>query len=90
MSYQATADMIGSNSLRMRIVACAAQEGVVNPDQWVAEHLWQIVTQPGWGDDWAYAQDNLNVNQNPDIGARTDVCSDAMILGAVQAVKALP
>ena len=87
MSYQAISNMAQSGSLRARLVACAAQEGIDQPEQFVNSYLWEILTQPGWADDWAYAEDNQTVKVNPDTGARTDVCSDAKILGAIQAVK---
>lgn len=85
MNYNAIADMSQSNSLRSRVTACAAESGKPDPSTWSGSRMWQISASPGWNEAWANAVDNLNVNQNPDIGARTDVITDAMILAAVQA-----
>lgn len=49
--------------------------------------MWKFATQEGWAEAWAYAYDNMNENQNPDIGYRTDVISDAQILAAVQSLN---
>jgi hypothetical protein len=85
MSYRSTVKMATSPSLRDRIIACAAQEGEPNPEQWVSDNLWPVVTSPGWDADWAYAEEVYTDQYNPDTGARPDVISDAKILSAVQA-----
>jgi len=87
MSYSSIVEMANSGSLRGRITACVAQEGIDNPEQWTATNMWKIVSQPGWAEDWDYAQGAYNVNSNPDLGVRTDVIDDAQILSAVQAVQ---
>lgn len=87
MSYGSIADMAKSGSLLTRVAAAAAAESIQNPLQWANSHMWEIVGAPSWGDKWSYAQDNCNVNQNPDFGMRTDVISDADILTAVQALN---
>lgn len=84
MSYNAVVSMANSNSLRMRIVAAAADQGVVNPQQWAQDNLWAVVASPGWAAKWRYALDTLTVNQNPDLGARDDVISDDDLLAVVQ------
>lgn len=88
MAYSSIVEMAQSNSLRMRITACVAQEGITNPEQWTASNMWKIAAQPGWAADWDYAKGTYNPNFNPDTGARTDVIDDAQILSAVQAVAA--
>lgn len=85
MNYNAIAEMSQSSSLRNRVTACAAECNKTDPSTWSATRMWQIAAAPGWNEAWAYAVDTLTVNQNPDIGARTDVITDAMILAAVQA-----
>lgn len=90
MFYNAVVEMAQSASLRNRVAACAAAEGVTNPEQWAASKMWALASSPGWAEDWAYAQDTYTVNQNPDTGARTDVIGDAQILAAVQALSADP
>lgn len=86
MSYNALARMAKSQGLRNRLVACAAQEDVEFPDQWVGSHLWKLVSDTSWVSAWTYAEDIMTVNNNPDIGARDDVISDGMILSVVQAL----
>lgn len=85
MSYSGIVAMAGSVSLRDRIVAAAAEQGVENPQAWTGANLWAVVNAPGWDDDWQFAVDNATVNVNPDTGARDDVINDAKILAAVQA-----
>lgn len=87
MSYASIVEMANSGSLRSRVTACVAQEGIDNPEQWTASNIWKIVSQPGWADDWDYTKGTYNVNNNPDTGARSDVIDDAQILAAVQAVQ---
>lgn len=89
MSYTGISQMVQSNSLRERIVACVASEGITNPENWATSNIWQIcaaITDT----DWSYAVENYTINQNPDTGVRTDVVSDQAILSAVQAVQAMP
>ena len=87
MSYRSVVEMAQSQSLRERITAAVAAEGISNPEAWTASNMWAIVSAPGWGDQWAYASDTYQVNANPDYGARTDVISDQDILSAVQAAQ---
>lgn len=87
MSLSSIAEMAASKSLLTRIAACAAQQGEFGPMVWASGNIWEIVSSPGWGDKWQFAADNWQVNANPDVGARTDVISDADILAAVQALK---
>lgn len=86
MSYSTIIEMFNSASLRERIIACAAQEGATDPNTWAQINIWKIIKNQTWVDDWKYAKDTYNVNQNPDIGARIDVISDGDILSAVQFV----
>jgi hypothetical protein len=87
MSYQTVIEIVNSGSLMYRIAACAAGEGIADPQTWVSARKWEFASQPGWDDDWAYAKDTATINQNPDIGARDDVINDAKILTAVQALN---
>ena len=88
MSYRSLAEMKLSATLLQRIAACAALEGVDQPENWVAVYQWKIISRSDWVDAWSYARDNGTANVNPDTGARDDVINDAMILAAVQAVLA--
>lgn len=90
MSLSSIAEMAASRSLLTRVAACAAQEGVSGPLAWANGNMWEIVSAPSWGDKWAFASDNWQVNANPDFGARTDVIGDSDILAAVQALNVAP
>lgn len=87
MTHQALASMRGSHSLKQRIVACVAMEGVANPDAAAEQFLWPIIARRDWISAWDAAVENYNNQYNPDTGARPDVITDAMILAAVQDVK---
>lgn len=84
MSYTSFAQIAESSSLRVRIVACAAQEGEGrNAPRWAAEHAWEL---PGadWVAAWEYAL-AAHPEQDYDPGADASVVTDQMILSAVQA-----
>jgi len=83
MTYNNIADMVASNSLRRRLHASAAQEGKAQPpEEWVAEHVWQIVSSPGWSEAWASAE----AGGIADPGKEEGVITDRMILSAVQPI----
>lgn len=86
MAYKSIIEMAQSQSLRMRIVACAAREGIDSPETWVTSRMWQLAATVGWDDDWQYAKATANANVNPDTGARDDVINDADILSRVQEI----
>lgn len=87
MSYNSIVEMSQSNSLMMRITACAAMEGIDNPREWAYARMWKFAAQPGWADAWDYAAGVYTPEKNPDTGARPDVIGDAMILASVQAIN---
>lgn len=82
MTYNTIAAMAGDPHLRLRLTACAAQEHKPGPsyEAWVSERIWDIVTAPGWGDDWAYAV----ANNVADIGRSESVITDGAILAVIQ------
>lgn len=86
MSYSSIVEMANSGSLRSRITACVAAEGIDNPEAWTGSNIWKICQQIG-DTDWAYAVSTATVNVNPDTGARDDVVSDQDILSAIQALQ---
>lgn len=88
MTYHAVAEMVASQSLRERINACVAGEGISSPEGWASSNIWKICAAPAWDDQWDYAKATYQINLNPDMGARTDVISDQDILSSVQAVVA--
>lgn len=79
--------MATNASLRERVAAAAAGEGITDPLQWAADHMWAVASSPGWAAAWDYAEDTKTENVNPDTGARLDVIDDSMILSAVQALN---
>lgn len=88
MTYTSIAAMRSSESLLLRIAACASTQNVgQDPVIWTTISMWQFVTQTGWADAWDAAIATPNPNVNPDTGARTDVITDPMIRSAVQQVR---
>lgn len=87
MTYAALAAMNTSGTLRNRIIAAAAEEGIPNPDTQVQAYMWKIIARPDWKARWTDAIVNYTDVYNPDIGARPDVITDEMIKAAVIAVK---
>ena len=87
MSYSSIVEMASSKSLKSRVVAAAAEQGISGPVMWVEAHIWETAASPNWATQWDYARGTYQVNANPDFGARTDVISDADILSAVQALN---
>lgn len=84
MSYNDVADMADSQSLKRRVTAAVAQEGILDPQGWLYPRYWEVVSQPGWDTAWASAV----ASGVPDPGADDGVITDGMILSGVQAVIA--
>lgn len=90
MSYTSIVEMAGSVALRDRIAAAAAAEPGFegDPSTWALQNLLRVCAHDAaWQSAWQYVKETMTINDNPDIGARDDVISDAMILSAVQAVR---
>lgn len=84
-NYNSTRQMVASESLRLRVTAAAAGEGLLSPDQWVRDQMWFLASNSEWIEAWTYAKDAESLDHNPDTGARPGVINDAMILSTVQA-----
>lgn len=80
MSYLTLTKIAADPTIILRTAACAAAEGIPDPQFWAQEHMWQIVTQPGWSAAW-------NGSDSGEPGADEEAITDAMILHAVQAVN---
>jgi hypothetical protein len=80
LSYNTIARAALDGDLQQRLTAAAAQEGHPNPQAFVQTHLWQIVSEPGIADAYAYALGN-RVDRP---GHYDDVVNDATILTVVQ------
>lgn len=66
-----------------RTVACAASEGLPDPDYWAVAHRWEVCAAPGFAD--AYASALAGNVPNP--GRDPAVISDAQLLAQVQALR---
>lgn len=84
-NYNSTSQMVASESLRRRVTAAAAGEGVLAPEQWTTDQMWFLASNTEWVEAWAYAKDSETLDHNPDTGARPGVINDTMILSVVQA-----
>lgn len=81
MSYLTLTQVAADPHIILRASACAAAEGIPDPQYWVQDHMWQFSAQPGWGDAYANATGD-------DPGADETAITDQMILAAVRAVRA--
>jgi hypothetical protein len=80
MSYNTQAAMALDADLRLRIAACAATQGVRNPQEWASRNQWSLSASPGWDNAYAYAI----AAGKPRPGYEEGAVTDAMILAAVQ------
>lgn len=89
MTYGSLAAMYQSESLRARVTAAAALEGISDPDLLRASsNFWKVVARtPEWTARWHDATVNYTPVYNPDMGARPDVITDELIEECVQALK---
>ena len=81
MSYMTHAEIVQSNSMRLRITACVAQEGVGDPPRWVSTYIWTL-PKADWIAAWEYMEAST---PGDDHGANEAGVTDAMILASVQA-----
>jgi hypothetical protein len=80
MSYLMHAAVVNSSSLRQRITACAALEGISDPARWVNAAIY-FIPNPDWTEAWAEAE---QANPGGDHGADEAVITDPMILLGVK------
>ena len=86
MSYSAQAQLSVDPDFIARGTACAAVEipMIYDAESWTKTYIWRIAAAPGFADAYEYA---IN-SDNPNPGKDPAVITDAMILGAVQALFA--
>lgn len=84
MSYNTQADLADDGFLRRRTIACAASEGIGDPEVWASMNRWALSVSPGW--DAAYSTALADEVDRP--GESEAVISDAMILTAVKTIRA--
>jgi hypothetical protein len=80
LSYNTIARAANDGDLQQRLKAAAAQENHPDPHGFVQTHLWEIVSDPGIAEPYAYAMGN-RVDRP---GFYDDVVNDATILAVVQ------
>lgn len=86
MSFNTIVAMANDGDLQQRFTGCAAQEDIENPDSWVTQHRWELVTDTGMEAAYRTAQETGLAF----IGKREDVITDGMILSIVQATYVPP
>ena len=70
-------------SLKRRIVACAALKNQFQPESWWESRGWEVVARSDWAEAYTYAL----ATGVKDPGGDSAVINDGMILAAVQAVR---
>lgn len=84
MSYNTIARCANDGDLQQRVTACAAQEGIDNPNSWAVSHRWNFAANPDVANAYSYA-----VGQGIEApGKRDDVINDNVILTVVQTLRA--
>lgn len=83
MSYNTISNMARDNDLMQRFIACAAQEGVTNPEVWVSANRWELVSDTEAVASYQYAAD-LDTDDIGFYGKRSAVINDTKILSIVQ------
>lgn len=81
--YWEISQLAMDGALMSRCIACAAQEGIAGPEDWVFDHRWQLAAQPGWGAAWAYAL----ATGVTEPGQNAAVITDGQVLAAVQVLR---
>lgn len=86
MSYLTQSQLAEDHFILRRITACAASEGIAEPDMLVNQHRWELSAQPGWVGAYASAQvaHEADPDTVPPPGANEAAITDGMILAAVQ------
>lgn len=87
MTYQNIANIAQDGLIQRRVLACAFEQKIDNPLQWVADHQWMLAAQPGWADKWASALQNHAAEPDYQPGSDEAVITDADILAAVQTLN---
>lgn len=86
MAFSDVALLALDQDFRMRIAACATQEGIEmgedQPPVWAMNHQWEFAGVPGFGDKYAYAIATGVVRPGND----PTVITDGDILSAMQAL----
>lgn len=86
MSYQDVVEIHESPTIRARMMACVALEGIPEPESWAYQNAWKLAAMPGWSTAWAQARtDGMDEAER---GRSDDVITDDMLLQAVRSLTA--
>lgn len=83
MAYSDIALLSSDNDFILRTSACAATEGIDDPQTWSNDNRWSMAAMPTFGD--KYASGIANGVERP--GNDPAVISDSDILSAVQSLN---
>lgn len=86
MSYLTQSRITKDADIMNRVAACAATEGIEDPEGWAQRNSWALSARPGWVE--AYAASASRKTEPP--GADEAAITDAMILDAVRKLYAQP
>ena len=86
MSFLMQARLAGDGTVMGRVAACAAAQGIRQPEVWSWGKRWEFSAQPGW----AAAFTAAAASEEEDPGADETAITDEMILTAVQALYVPP
>jgi len=79
VTYATIAQIQGDGSIRQRVTACVAVQGIAGPpEQWAADHAWKLAAHPGWADAWEASAGDQD---------RSAAITDEMIDAAVHAIR---
>jgi len=80
MSYYTISIIAADQYVRQRVAACAAQEGVADPESWAFRNRLILAASPGWAGAWESAVEKDVEDPGKDEG----VITDSAILAATQ------
>lgn len=86
MSLNTVSTMAHDGDLQQRFIACAAQESIEHPEDWVRDNIWQLVADTDAVASYQYSLDGPT-GWLGQIGKRDDVINATKILSIVQARK---
>lgn len=84
--YSTHGDIATDYEIRKRVTACAAQEGLTNPQAWTQSVIWNLV-KSDWIAAWESAVAGGTIPED-ELGRNEAVVTEGMILSSVQAALA--